>query len=159
MNLPPRPDDVDVEFGVAQPVPARPPRVSSLRPSAMSSPQRSPRSSPQRSPQRSPSHSPSLGGGSPYTYSEPKELVSTLPPLSLTPTTVSRRGSYGSSTNMRPGIQSHATDPPVSSWSRPANASANDLVPSMTGLKIDQNVWADDDDSGQGHGEISMTFE
>jgi len=151
MNLPPRPDDVDVEFGLPQPLPARPPRVSSLRPS--------PRSSPQRSPQRSPQHSPSLDGGSSYSYSEPKELVSTLPPLSLTPTVVSRSGSRAPSPNMRSGIQSHTTDPPVSGWDRPANASGHGLVPSMAGLKMDQNVWADDDAASQGHEEISMTFE
>lgn len=154
MNLPPRPDDVDVEFALPPPAPARPPRVSSLRPSVRSSPQRSPRSSPQRSPQHSPNREEELS----YTFSEPKELVSTMPPLSLTPTTVSRRESHDTSANTRP-VASHTTEPPVSSWNRQFTASGNDLARPLAGLNINQNVWADDDDIGKGRGDISMTFE
>lgn len=152
MNLPPRPDEVDVDFGHLQPV--LPARVSSLRPSARSSPQGSPRSSPVRSPQPSLD----LGGRSSYTYSEPRELTSTMPALSLT-TSLSRTESDSAPSNTRPELKPHATEPPVPSWNRQSHSSSDGLTPSMAGLNIEHNAWADDGDLGQEGDGISMTFE
>ncbi|KAJ9604414.1 hypothetical protein H2200_011248 [Cladophialophora chaetospira] len=81
LNLPPRPDEIDVSFEpVQQSSLIRPPRSSSLMPASSASPQRSPRISPQRSPQGSPDPN----KRSSFAFSEPRELVSTLPPLTLT---------------------------------------------------------------------------
>lgn len=155
MNLPPRPDEVDVEFAPAHPAPARPSRTSSLRPDSIASP----RISPGIGPQRSPLTSPEPSRRSSYAFSEPKELASTLPPLTLTPLSSPRTESLKASTTVRPELKQHATEPPVSSWNREATASDPSLAKTMTGLNLEHNAWADEDDLGQGHEKIQMTFE
>lgn len=158
LSLPPRPDEIDVGFAPAQPGPIRPARSSSLRPASINSPQRSPRFSPQRSPQASPdpNRQPS------YSYTEPRELVSTLPPLSLTPSLSSRPESYDIPRvqSARPELNPHATDPTIPSWNQPSKPYDNDAAPPLSGFNIEHNAWADDDDNlGQERGGISMTFE
>ncbi|KAJ4522926.1 hypothetical protein HRR75_001322 [Exophiala dermatitidis] len=155
MNLPPRPDEIDVEFPPARPAPARPSRTSSLRPESVASP----RVSPGVSPQRSTHASPDLSRRSSYALSEPKELVSTLPPLNLTPSPSPGIESYNTSSNVRPELRPHVTEPPLSSWNRPAATSDDDVANKMSSLDIERNAWAEDDDLGQGHSEIKMTFE
>ena len=154
MNLPPRPDEVDIDF--APSVPIRPARVSSLRPSSRSSPQWSPRSSPQRSPQPSPG----LDGRSSFAYSEPRELVSTMPPLALDPA-LSRTTSHSTPSLARPDLKQHATAPSASSWNRLSTASAEGRSSPAIDLNIERNAWVDDDDEtfGRDRGSISMTFE
>ncbi|KIW44111.1 uncharacterized protein PV06_05145 [Exophiala oligosperma] len=157
MNLPPRPDEIDVHF--PQPLPVRPARVSSLRPSAQSSPQRSPWSSPQRSPQRSPQPSPGLDGRTSFAYSEPRELVSTLPPLTLSPS-LNRPESHSAPSITRPESKQHATEPSTSEWNRFSNPSTEGLSSPTIDLDLERNAWADDKDpSDHDRGGISMTFE
>ncbi|KAK7905364.1 hypothetical protein LTR67_000085 [Exophiala xenobiotica] len=156
MNLPPRPDEVDIDF--APPAPIRPARVSSLRPSSLHS---SPRWSPRSSPQRSPQPSPGLDGRSSFAYSEPRELVSTMPPLALDPA-LTRTGSHSTPPLARPDLKQHATAPSASSLNRLSTASAEGRSSPAIDLNIERNAWADDDDDGtfgRDRGSISMTFE
>ncbi len=156
LNLPPKPDEIDVSFEpVQQPATALPPRSSSLRPVSIASPQRFPRVSPQRSPQGSPDPN----RRSSYTYIEPRELVSTLPPLTLTSTTSPRPDSARLPTTFRPDLKPHVTEPAVPSWSRPSSRNSTAAEPSTSGLNL-HNAWAEDDDGrGKTRDEISMTFE
>lgn len=159
MNLPPRPDDIDVSVG-----PMRPARTSSLQPMPRAySPQVSPRLSPQPSPRESPHRSlnasPVPNRRLSYTYAEPKELISTLPPLALTSSP--RPDSQPIvPTASRPELKPHATDPPPNGWNS-HSASNGGVSPAFSGLNLDHNAWADDDDDfGQKRdGNISMTFE
>ncbi|KIX04307.1 uncharacterized protein Z518_05174 [Rhinocladiella mackenziei CBS 650.93] len=156
MNLPPRPDEIDVGVGLVQLPPVRPARTSSLRPSSISSPHRSPRVSPQRSPQQSPDPN----RRSPYAYSEPRELVTTLPPLSLTPSQPHWPESNKGSPNLRPDLKPHATDPSIPSWNGQTATSGNSAATPMPDLDLERNAWADDDDDfDQSRGGIKMTFE
>ncbi|KAL6251973.1 hypothetical protein RBB50_002183 [Rhinocladiella similis] len=153
MNLPPRPDEIDVRF--PEPVPVRPARVSSLRPSAQSSPQRSPWSSPQRSPQRSPG----LDGRSSFAYSEPRELVSTMPPLTLSPS-LNRTESHDASSITQPDLKQHATEPSATEWHRFTTPSTEGLSSPTIDLDLERNAWADDKEpSDRDRGGISMVFE
>ena len=155
LNLPPRPDEVDVSFTpLRQPYAVRPPRTSSLRPAATSSPQRSPRVSPQRSPQASPDPDGRLS----YTYAEPRELVSTLPPLNLTPLASPQLDSFRAAPNVRPEPKAHATDASVPSWGRPSTPSNNSISREIASPVLEHNAWAEGDD-GHDRGDVSMTFE
>ncbi|KEF51612.1 uncharacterized protein A1O9_12247 [Exophiala aquamarina CBS 119918] len=159
MNLPPRPDDIDVSIG-----PLRPARTSSLQPMPRAySPQVSPRLSPQRSPRESPQRplnaSPATARRLSYNYTEPKELVSTLPPLALTPSP--RLDSQAiASTTARPEVKQHAVDPAPTGWNSHSTINGG-CTPTLQGLNLEHNAWADDDDDfGQKReGNISMTFE
>ncbi|OCT45050.1 DUF726 domain protein [Cladophialophora carrionii] len=159
LNLPPRPEEVDVSFEpVKQPAPIRPARSSSLRPASMTSPQRSPRITPQRSPQGSPDPN----RRSSNAFSEPRELASTLPPLGLAPSASPRPESTRVASLARPDLKPHVTEPSVPSWGRPPSRSYNPGGPSTSAseLNLERNAWADDDDGfGKGRDEISMTFE
>lgn len=159
MNLPPRPDDIDVSVG-----PVRPARTSSLQPMPRAySPQVSPRLSPERtpreSPQRSLNASPVPARRLPYNYTEPKELVSTLPPLALTPSP--RLDSQPiASTAARPELKPHATDLAPNGWNSHSTMNGG-ATPALQGLNLEHNAWADDDDDfgRKRDGNISMTFE
>jgi hypothetical protein len=162
LNLPPRPEEIDVSFeAVKQPGPARPARSSSLKPASLGSPQRSPRASPQRSPQASPDPSRRLS----YGYAEPRELVSTMPTLSITPSASPRPENVGLFSTTRPELKPHATDNSMPSWGRPSsrNSNSNSIGgPSTSQLSFERNAWADDNDdggAGKDRNEISMTFE
>ncbi|EXJ76741.1 uncharacterized protein A1O5_01249 [Cladophialophora psammophila CBS 110553] len=156
LNLPPRPDEIDVSFApIQQPSAIRPARSSSLRPASIASPQLSPRISPQRSPQRSPDPS----RRSSCANSEPRELASTLPALSTTGSASSKPDIYNAPLGPRPELKPHATDSSVPSWGRPSTTSDYTTTPPMPGLDLERNAWADDDEFGQSRGEISMTFE
>ncbi|OAP62967.1 hypothetical protein AYL99_02194 [Fonsecaea erecta] len=159
LNLPPRPDEIDVSFApIQQPTPIRPARSSSLRPASIASPQLSPRVSPQRSPQRSPEPSRRLS----YAPSEPMGSASTLPVLRATPSASPRPESYHAPLvdPVRPEFKPHTTEPSVPSWGRPSPAYDDAVAPPVPRLDLERNAWADDEDEfGQGRGEISMTFE
>ncbi|KAK4938953.1 hypothetical protein LTR10_020701 [Elasticomyces elasticus] len=157
MNLPPRPDEVNVDFGHQQPALRLPARVSSLRPS--SSARSSPQSSPRPSPIRSPQQSFDSGRRSSYGYSEPRELTSTMPVLSLT-SSLPRTESDSAPSIARPELKTHASEPPSTNWNQQSNLSSNGLTPSMAALNIGHNAWADDD-ANLGHDSdgVSMTFE
>ncbi|KIW11780.1 hypothetical protein PV08_09052 [Exophiala spinifera] len=156
MNLPPRPDEVDVHF--PQPLAVRPGRVSSLRPSAQSSPQGSPWTSPrrslQRSPHSSPQPSPGLDGRSSFAYSEPRELVSTMPTLSLPPSL--NRHSHDTPSAAQPDMYQHATGRSAPELNRFSTSSADGLTSPTIDLGLERNAWADDREPSGG---ISMTFE
>jgi len=157
MNLPPRPDDIDVSAGTA-----RPARTSSLQPMPRAySPQISPRLSPQRSPRESP-HRSSNASPAParrlsYNYSEPRELASTLPPLALTPSPGLDTQTLASTS--RPDLKPHATDLAPTAWDSHSTMNGG-ATPALQGLDLGHNAWADDDDEfGQKRdGNISMTF-
>ncbi|KAH0844350.1 hypothetical protein AYO21_00819 [Fonsecaea monophora] len=158
LNLPPRPDEIDVSFApVQQPTPIRPARSSSLRPASIASPQRSPRISPQRSPQRSPDPNRRLS----YAYSEPRDLASPPPALSATPSASPRPEAYHAPTDaVRPDLKPRVTDSAIPSWGRPSTPFDDGVAPPVPKLDLERNAWADDDDEfGHNRGEISMTFE
>lgn len=159
MNLPPRPDDMDVSVG-----PVRPARTSSLQPmpraySPQASPRLSPQPSPRESPRRSLNASPVPNRRLSYNYAEPKELISTLPPLALTSSPRPDSQPMGSIAS-RPELKPHATDPAPTGWNSHSASNGAVSVP-LQGLNLEHNAWADDDDDfGQKRdGNISMTFE
>ena len=157
LNLPPRPDEVDVSF--QQPVRQssffRPVRSSSLKPGPTPSPQRSPRHSPQRSPQASPDPNRRLS----YGFSEPRELVSTLPALNLTPSASPRPDNVTPSIPSRPELKPYPTEPSIPSWGRPSSRNSNSSSHARSELNVERNAWADDNGKGKDGDEISMTFE
>ena len=146
MRLPPRPDEIDVDIAG----PMHPSRGSSLKPSPRQSPKQSPRLSPQPSPRRSPS---------PLKEEEefvPREIVSTLPPLNLTPS-MSTSGFNTPST--RPTLKQHATEPGPSSWDREPVVSVDSLNSPVDAINLEHNAWADDDGGLGKEKEVKMTFE
>ncbi|KAK5046086.1 hypothetical protein LTR84_008543 [Exophiala bonariae] len=162
MNLPPRPDDVDVSVGNI-----RPSRTSSLQPmlraySPQISPRLSPHNSPRGSPHRSLNASPEPHRRKSSSNIEPRELPSYLPPLALSSSTKleSRPWGLATSTATRPELKSHATDPSSTGWNS-TYANHGGSTPALQGLNLEHNAWADDDDDfGQKRdGNISMTFE
>ena len=157
LNLPPRPDEVDISFErVKSPAPVQPTRSSSLRPASIASPQRSPRASPQRSPQGSPKSN----RRDSYSFSEPRELVSTLPPLHLTPTASPRPENVGLPAIPRPELRPHITEPAAPSWVRPPSRNNNPPTASTSDVNLERNAWADDHRGfGNDRDEVSMTFE
>lgn len=159
MNLPPRPNDVDVSVGHM-----RPARTSSLQPMPRAySPQLSPRLTPQPSPRESPHRSlnasPDPHHRMSSSYMEPKELASNLPPLALPSSTKLDRRPWAS-TVTRPELKPHATDPAPAGWVS-SSASNGGSTPALQGLNLEHNAWADDDDDfgRKRDGNISMTFE
>jgi hypothetical protein len=156
MSLPPRPDQIDL--GLA---PIRPVRVSSMQPTPKVSIERPSRMSPQPSPGLNSSRSLNVSPAPPnasFDYIEPKELISTMPPLSLTPSL--RPESSPAVGSTRPELKTHATAPEPSSWKQDLGTDV-DMSNSMTDLNIERNAWADDDydEFGQRrNGDISMSF-
>ncbi|ETN42256.1 uncharacterized protein HMPREF1541_04197 [Cyphellophora europaea CBS 101466] len=150
MKLPPRPDE-DGQ-GVI-PMPALPARTSSLRPSPRQSPGQSPRHSPAPSSQPSPRRIPSPEPED-YGFGQPRELVSTLPPLNITPSI--SQGGFDSDVS-RPALKTHATEPSPSSWSKHQSLPSNNITPPVDPYNIEHNAWAED---GLGkEKDIKMTFE
>ena len=111
-------------------------------------------------------------------FSMPRELVTTLPPLTLspsqrqdpfipmrssTPNNNSRPSSYTSSP--RPSARGGASPSRhLETITAPATkrSAANDVVPPVAAMNLEHNAWADDGDTdefGQGRGEVRMTFE
>ena len=154
LNLPPRPDEVDISFEPVQ-HPIRPTRSSSLKPASIPSPKRSPRASPQRSPRRSPDPIQQEE----YVDLEPRELVSTLPPLTLTPTVSPRSESATLPAIARPDLKPYHTELSIPSWGRPASRGSSDNAASRSDLNLERNAWADDDAIKKDRDEVAMTFE
>jgi len=147
MKLPPRPDEIEVSF---PPQPTRPSfgkRVSSLLPTP-------------RVTRPSPSHSPSpnrLSEREGSGFEGPRELVTTLPPLAISPSVSSDRLE---STTSRPGLAVHSTEPDEFSWNHPQLGYGDNLTSPIEALSFERNAWADDDDDDLGkEREIKMTFE
>ncbi|RVX70811.1 hypothetical protein B0A52_05462 [Exophiala mesophila] len=159
MNLPPRPDEIEVGF-------APPARTSSLRPMSRAySPQRTahftPESSPRHTPQRSLNASPIPNSRFSRDYTE-TQGVSTVTKASPLPQNHSPKlDSWTTPYNPRPDLKSHATEPTPNAWDRPTLNSGNNVTPSFAALDLNHNAWADDDydDFGQKKGNVSMTFE
>lgn len=148
MKLPPRPDEDGL--GAAS-MPALQARTTSLQPSPRRTPGQTPRHSPVTSLQPSPKRVPSPENDD-YGWTQPRELVSTLPPLNITPA-IPQNG-FDSSTS-RPALKTHATEPP------PANRAFDDKANTQSNGPVDtynleHNAWADD---GGRDKEIRMTFE
>jgi hypothetical protein len=151
MKLPPRPDDDDKATTA---IPVLPARTSSLRPSPKQSPGQSPMHSPQPSVH-------SVGKGTAptpepndYGWDQPKELVSTLPPLKLTPTP--SQHSFDMAPPSRPPLKAHATEPTgAAAWDK---GPSKDLTSPVDSYPLEHNAWADEDDFGKSKG-VQMTFE
>jgi hypothetical protein len=170
LNLPPRPDQIEMTFEPVKSPPPNPQRSSSFMPAFITSPKLN-NSSPQRSPQRSPQPSIAESRRSSYTYSEPKELVSTLPPLNLTPMVSPNIETLSTTTTLpvRSSSRAPATDPiNAPSWSRPTTPVNHDQgklksreLSRPPEVNLEKNAWANDDgdEFGQCKGEPSMTFE
>lgn len=146
VKMPPRPEDDGLG---ATPMPSLPPRTTSLQPSPRRSPGQSPRHSPVPS-----MHPPSNRTPSPrhddYGWDQPKELVSTLPPLDITPSIPQH-----SFEAARPALKPHASEPPPLSRVKDDTGSPEQGRPPVDAYNLEHNAWADDG----GGGEIKMTFE
>ena len=107
-----------------------------------------------------------------FAFEAPKELKSTLPPLTLSPSLPQSASALGeTSPESRPGLRSHATMPTDAG----RNASSYlDLVPTPTkfgatvlhpptklspGLSIEHNAWAEENEDFGGEREVKMSFE
>lgn len=163
MNLPPRPDEVEVGFG---PTSSRPARTTSLRPvsraySPQLTPHYTPESSPRHTPQRSLNASPVPHSRLSKEYTETQGTNTATKPAPLANSHVPELDSWTTAYNPRPELKSHATEPSPSAWDRPAPNSGNNVTPSFAALDLNHNAWADDDydDFGQKKGNVSMTFE
>jgi hypothetical protein len=145
MKLPPRPED-DEQATVS--IPALPARTSSLRPSPRQSPGQSPMHSPQPSVHSLNKSTAPTAEPNDYGWDQPKELVSTLPPLKLTPTP--SQLSFDMAASSRPPLKAHSTEPTgATTWEK---GSPVDSYP------LEHNAWADEDDFGKSKG-VQMTFE
>lgn len=152
IKLPPRPDD---DGQGATPMPSLPPRTTSLQPSPRRSPGQSPRHSPIPSVEPSPNRIPSPRNDD-YGWDQPRELVSTLPPLTITPS-ISQHSFEAPAA--RPALKAHATEPPPSNWSMDDIGDARRGRPPVDAYNLEHNAWADDGGVGGRDGEIKMTFE
>jgi hypothetical protein len=144
IKLPPKPED---DGHGATPTPRLPQLTKSLQPSPRQSPGQSPHPSPRASFQTGP-----IRGTSPKpdedSWMQPRELVSTLPPLNLTPS-ISQRPSFEPAPAYRPALKSHATEPAPSS--KPSSGPGSALASPVETYNLEHNAWADDS--------VKMTFE
>ena len=94
-----------------------------------------------------------------FDFPMPKELKSTLPPLTLTSSVPQSSGSAAPSIapSSRPELQSHSTTPNFSSTTNGQTAVVP--TPSFAALNLEQNAWADDDGNFGKEEEIQMSFE
>jgi len=114
------------------------------------------RGSPSATPRMTPSTTPRLQQDEEYVFEGPKELVTTLPALSLTPSLPSK--SYTSPTPpVRPDLKTHATTPAGAAWSNSSIMPSPALASPIEALSLERNAWANDDNRHDG--EIKMTFE
>jgi hypothetical protein len=110
-----------------------------------------------------------------FDFPEPKELKSTLPPLTLSPSLPQTSQSDPPSVppTFRPGLKTHSTTPnfhaATHSESRAAptqnftSATADQRLamptPSFAALNLEHNAWADEDEDFGKEKEIKMSFE
>ena len=95
-----------------------------------------------------------------HDFTMPRELKSTLPPLTLTPPLTQSSGDVTpSSTMSRPELKSHATMPAFESNAVGVGSSALPTTASFAAMNLDHNAWADDDENFGKEGEMQMTFE
>ena len=141
MKLPPKPDDVE---SVGMSTPARHSRTSSLKPSPKASPKPSPQASPRR---------PVSPLKEEYAFEPPRELVTTLPPLTLTPSQSSN--GFDTAGITRPPLRTHATEASQSSQHLPTSPLG--LASPVEALDLERNAWADDAPTKEQ--EVRMTFE
>ena len=152
IKLPPKPED-DGRGAMAMPI--LPARTTSLRPSPRQSPGQSPQPSPKlshhsprasyhASPRRTPSPA-----HEEMAWSEPRELVSTLPPLNITPSLPQH--SFDSNAAYRPAMKSHASEPAPQSKIDDVPAADKPTSQARAFDFPEHNAWADDS--------VKMTFE
>ena len=141
MKLPPRPDDVE---SVGDGTPALRSRTSSLKPSPKASPKPTPQASPPR---------PVSPLKEEYVFEQPRELVTTLPPLTLTPS--QSTNGFDVTDSMRPPLKTHATEASQSSQNLPTSPLG--LASPVGALDLERNAWADDGPTKEQ--EVKMTFE
>ncbi|RMZ91754.1 hypothetical protein DV736_g1008, partial [Chaetothyriales sp. CBS 134916] len=145
MKLPARPDEIDVNIAAARPS-LSPRRSSSITPSSHPSPLPSPRQAPSKVEEE--------------VQFLPKELVSTLPPLSLPPSASNATFTSPPSPSKSP-LPAHATpaEPPSDTdEAAPTISSQTKLSSPINTFDFAHNAWANDDNFGHDK-EIKMTFE
>lgn len=153
MKLPPRPEDDVHEVTI---VPAKSAKRSSWRSSPRQSPIPSPVPSRTSSAQPSPRRVPSPKQED-FAWEQPRELVSTLPPLTLTPNP-SQHSFEPTPNASRPPLKAHATEPPPSQIDKGQGGVFSNPTSPVDAYTLEHNAWADDQDFGRER-EIKMTFE
>lgn len=145
MKLPPRPDEISVDIAAPSP----PPRKSSLNPFSKLSPKPPPQPSFQ-------TPSSPLKEEEEYVFEQPRELVTTLPPLTLTPSL--QQTSFDSTPATRPPLKTHATEPPSTSNHDNRPTSPLSIASPVEAMNLEHNAWADPSEAN-GEQEVKMTFE
>ena len=94
-----------------------------------------------------------------FDFPEPKELKSTLPPLTLSPHLGQTSGSSTPSLAppFRPELKSHSTTPNFLSTTNRESMAAP--TASLAALNLEHNAWADEDEEFGEEKEIQMSFE
>ena len=89
----------------------------------------------------------------------PKELKSTLPPLTLSPSLpqASSSGEPSLASPFKPELRSRSTTPNFSSTANGESAAVP--TPSFSALNLEHNAWADEDEDFGKEKEIQMSFE
>jgi Protein of unknown function (DUF726) len=90
-----------------------------------------------------------------YGFAAPRELQTTLPPLTLTPSLPPE----SLTTPFRPDLRSHSSTPAASSWNVLPGKLTNNIASPIAGMSLHHNAWADDDDYFGQETEMKMTFE
>jgi hypothetical protein len=92
-------------------------------------------------------------------FPEPKELKSTLPPLTLSPSLpqTSRSAAPSLAPPFRPELKTHSTTPNFPSTANDHEAGVS--KPSLSTLNLEHNAWADEDEDFGKEKEIKMSFE
>jgi hypothetical protein len=94
-----------------------------------------------------------------FDFPAPKELKSTLPPLTLSPSLPQTSGSAATTltSSFRPELKTHSTTPNFPSTTN--GESALVATPSFAALNLEHNAWADEDEDFGKEKEIRMYFE
>ena len=92
-------------------------------------------------------------------FPEPRELKSTLPPLTLSPSLpqTSDDSMPSPAPQIRPELKSYSTTPNFSSTTNGESAAVP--TSSLTALNLEHNAWADEDENFGQEREIQMSFE
>jgi hypothetical protein len=94
-----------------------------------------------------------------FDFPMPKELKSTLPPLTLSPSLPQTSSSVAPSfaPSFRPELKTHSTTPNFPSTTNDQEAVRQ--TPSFSALNLEHNAWADDDEDSGKEKEVKMSFE